>query len=293
MITHGASRQLWDYVDLALLHLAKTRRAKLRSSDAVQTFYEAFFTRNDEEVLGSGADPRVGRRGEILAEIARSKVPAHGRLIDVGCGTGNNLRYVIRPDTKSYGIEYAENSARIARVMLGDDADIRIASATAIPFHDEHFDFAMCIEVLEHIEDDGAALGEIARILRPGGHLVISVPYRHWFPSYFPLMGHFRHYTRDHLEEMLLSRGFCVVQHLPNYPRWSRFANYCSVACRAYSLVLRAFGIKSSQIDVRAPFSDRRLLDVLFSWIEQIRKREGDSDYSRLTTSTFVLAMKR
>jgi len=84
-----------------------------------------------------------------------------------------------------------------------------------------------------------------------------------------------------------------VIKHLENYPRWSRFANYCCVACRAYSLPFRLFGSRPSPIDVTVPFSRRKLMDVLFSLIEHVREKETDIDYSRLPTSTFVLAERK
>jgi SAM-dependent methyltransferase len=290
---YGNRRELWDYLDLGLLHLAKVGRMKFEGSGAEQAFYEEFFTENDEEVLGSDRDPRRRYRGEILREAVHANITAGGRLLDVGCGTGDNLRYILKENIELHGLEYAENSIRIAQEAVGKHADIRSGSATAIPFPDSSCDFALCIEVLEHIEDDGAALTEIARILKPGGKLIMSVPYRHWFPSYFGLMGHFRHYTRLDLEQMLKSRGLVPVKYLSNFPRWSRFANYCYVACRSYTVFLRLLGIRVSPVEARVPFGRRRLLDALFSWIEPIRQREIAMDYSSLPTSTFVLAEKK
>jgi SAM-dependent methyltransferase len=72
---------------------------------------------------------------------------------------------------------------RVAHVDLdppaGDDRpghSQHRASLTALPFGDASFDSAVCFEVLEHIEDDAAAAAELARVLRPGGLLLLSVP---------------------------------------------------------------------------------------------------------------------
>ena len=57
-------------------------------------------------------------------------------------------------------------------------------------------DVALCLEVLEHIEDDQRAVREIHRVLRPDGLLIAAVPYTYYWPQYLKLLGHFRHYTR-------------------------------------------------------------------------------------------------
>lgn len=289
----GSRSEIWDYVDLALLRLAKTGRKKLDKAGTQEEFYNDFFSENDVQVMNSGGDLRRRYRGEILRAAALSRMPANAMVIDVGCGVGDNLRYIGRDDAKLFGIEYAEETARIAKTLLGCLAHVQTASAAAIPFPDRHFDLALCIEVLEHVEDDEGSLSEIARVLRPGGSLIISLPYRHWFPSYFRLMGHYRHYTRYDVEELLGRHGLAVAEYLPNCPRWARFANYCYVISRLYTYALRIAGVRRSPVEVCLPFSGRRLIDVLFAWIEPTRQREMNSDYSALETSTFVVALKK
>lgn len=57
-----------------------------------------------------------------------------------------------------------------------DPAVDRAADLTALPFRDESFDFAICSHVLEHVEDDRAAMAELFRVLVPGGRAVVMVP---------------------------------------------------------------------------------------------------------------------
>jgi ubiquinone/menaquinone biosynthesis C-methylase UbiE len=288
----GNQLEVWDYVDLVLLRLAKIGRRKLEDTETLEHFYNDFFNDNDVQVRSAGGDLRRHYQGEILRTAAWSRMPMDATVIDVGCGIGDNLRYILRDNARFFGVEYAEETARLAQRLLGNQAHVQSASAMAIPFPDQHFDLALCIEVLEHVEDDEKALSETARILRSGGSLILSLPYRHWFPSYYRLMGHIRHYTRTDVESMLVRHGLVIAEYLPNFPRWSRFANYCYVVSRMYTYVLRTFGIRRSPVEVCLPFSRERLIDKLFSWVEPIRQREMRSNYSMLETSTFVVALK-
>jgi SAM-dependent methyltransferase len=290
--TYGNRAEIWDYVDLMLLRIAKLRRRKLAGTNDAEGFYNDFFNDNDVEVMASGGDLRRRCRGEVLASAARSHMPQDAKVLDVGCGTGDNLRYVLRDQAVFFGLEYAERTAAIARRILKGRADISVGSATAIPFGNDEFDLVLCIEVLEHIDKDNEACREIARILKPGGALILSLPYRHWFPSYFNTMGHLRHYTRSDVESLLGRAGLTITRYLPNYPRWSRFANYVYVCCRIYALLLRIFGIRRSPVDVKLPLSRRPLMEIIFARLGDLRDRERDQDYARLETSTFIVARK-
>lgn len=289
---YGNRAEIWDYIDLLLLRIAKLRRRKLATTNDAEGFYNEFFNENDIEVMASGGDLRRRCRAEVLTSAAWSHMPQDAKVLDVGCGTGDNLRYVLRDQAFFYGLEYAEPTTEVARRILEGRADIRVGSATEIPFSDAKFDLVLCIEVLEHIEEDDEACGEIARILKPGGALILSLPYRHWFPSYFSTMGHYRHYTRSDVEKLLSRVGLKVTRYLPNYPRWSRFANYVYVSCRIYALLLRVFGVRRSPVEVKLLFSQRSLMEIMFAMLTGLRDREHDQDYAQLETSTFIVARK-
>jgi len=288
----GNRAEIWDYVDLLLLRIAKLRRRKLAATTDAEGFYDEFFDENDIDVMASGGDLRRRCRAEVLTSAAWSHMPQDAKVLDVGCGMGDNLRYVQRDHAVFVGLEYAERTAQVANRILERRADIRVGSATEIPFGDDEFDLVLCIEVLEHIENDHEGCREIARVLKPGGAVILSLPYRHWFQSYFSAMGHLRHYTRSDVEDMLLRAGLTVTQYLPNYPRWSRFANYVYVSCRIYALLLVVFGVRRSPVEVKLPFSRRPLMEIMFAMLEGMRGRERDQDYARLETSTLIVARK-
>jgi SAM-dependent methyltransferase len=70
----------------------------------------------------------------------------------------------------------ASPALRYVSVDMYDPAVDRAADLTALPFRDESFDFAICSHVLEHIEDDRAAMDELFRVIVPGGRAVVMVP---------------------------------------------------------------------------------------------------------------------
>jgi SAM-dependent methyltransferase len=88
-----------------------------------------------------------------------------GRLLDIGCGT---KPFKCRNDLQWVGVDVAGNP----------DADV-YGSALALPFPDGSFDCVLSTQVLEHLEDPSLALAECARVLRPSGFLILSVP-QYW-----------------------------------------------------------------------------------------------------------------
>jgi SAM-dependent methyltransferase len=288
----GNRAKLSDYLDLFLLRLAKLGRKKLDGRLESEDFYDSFFTDTDDAVFNSGLDRRKTYKGMILDRFVRRYVGEGGMVLDVGCGVGDNLKQVKRGNVRFAGLEYSPRSLERATKALPDDVQLRLGSAVKIPFPADCADMVMCIEVLEHIPDEHEALREIFRVLKSDGHLILSVPYRRWFPSYYTCMGHIRHYTRSGLEMLLAEKGFAVVEWLPNYPRWHRAANYCYVACRVLAIAARVLRIRTLPHELRFPLSNRRILDSLFDRIERIKTAEEKLDYAAVETSTFVLCRK-
>jgi SAM-dependent methyltransferase len=93
-------------------------------------------------------------------------LPRDTRVLDAGCGEGVLVE------------EYADRLAIAGVDANYSSARVRTASLTALPFEDGSFDRALCLDVLEHLsyEDQPRALGELYRVLRSGGELLVSVP---------------------------------------------------------------------------------------------------------------------
>ena len=142
---------------------------------------------------------------------------AHGRaLLDAGCGTGNNLRHLDRRG-RAVGIDLSEEALRFC--VSRDVAAVR-ASVLALPFADARFDVVTSFDVIYHrwVPDDRAAVAEMARVLRPGGLLLVRVPALKALWGAHDEAVHSRHrYTRAELVALLEGCGLEV-----------RRASYCN-----------------------------------------------------------------
>jgi ubiquinone/menaquinone biosynthesis C-methylase UbiE len=100
---------------------------------------------------------------------------AAGDVLEIAVGTGRNLRYY-SDDVRLTGIELSPAMLELARreaAAIGRDADLREGDAQALDFPDQSFDTVTCTLALCTIPDDGAAVREVMRVLRPGGLFVL------------------------------------------------------------------------------------------------------------------------
>jgi SAM-dependent methyltransferase len=119
----------------------------------------------------------VGRRAlarRLLEHYGPASANGHRpRILEIGCGSGALLQDLQEKNTV-YGMDLADAALKICRER-GLDC-VSMADVTALPYGDEAFDTVIAIDVLEHIDDDGAALREIHRVAKPGGTLIVTVP---------------------------------------------------------------------------------------------------------------------
>jgi SAM-dependent methyltransferase len=144
-----------------------------------------------------------GRRRLLVSFLARVGGARAGalRILDYGCGTGGN--------TTSYGqfgsvigVEPDPHAVRLAQARGG--GSYCRADGVRLPFRNGTFDVVIASDVLEHIEDDSGAMAEMARVLRPGGSMIISVPAHQWLFSYHDAaLHHFRRYSKATLRSLL------------------------------------------------------------------------------------------
>jgi SAM-dependent methyltransferase len=154
----------------------------------------------------------VGKRSIVyglLGQYLPTQENKDGRLaLVLGCGTGQNLELRERYGVAT-GTEFVEEALQFCRER--GHTMLARADAVDLPFPDRTFDVATALDVIEHLDDDYAALTEMWRVMKPGGLLVVSVPaYRFLWTYWDDILGHRRRYTTTMLRRVATRAGFRV-----------------------------------------------------------------------------------
>ena len=123
---------------------------------------------------------RRGRGYHALIDELEAEAIPHGgslRILEAGCGTGLVMERVrVRGCRNLFGIDL---SAAMLAAARRNGNSVAQASVTALPFADASFDVAYAFKVLAHVHDIRAAIAEIARVVRPGGTVIVELYNRH------------------------------------------------------------------------------------------------------------------
>lgn len=292
MHTETPRPTLDDYKALWILRLAKIRRrAFARDSAEYEKFYEAYFEERDANAYID--DRRMELRRGVVNDALSRRLSPGASLLDVGCGLGDVMSGIPADlRLRMFGFDFAASNVRVASKRLAGRADIRQGSIYEIPFESSSMDAALCLEVLEHIEDDARAVKEIARVLKPGGFLIGAVPYYYYWPDYQRLMGHFRHYTRRSFGDLLRSAGLEPEEYLPNFPNWHRRYTLAYPWVRIRHMLFGRLVGSKDLYHFKWPWSDRTTMRKVLDRLRPLEDADRRLNYSELDTSTTILARR-
>jgi SAM-dependent methyltransferase len=145
-------------------------------------------------------------RRRIIAELIRREAhpPPDAKILEIGCGTGHNLA-MLAGFGHVDGLELDEEARALSEKRLGRTVmSAPLPELAGVP--DRHYDLIGAFDVIEHIDDDRAALASIAAKLRPGGKFVMTVPAHQWMWSAHDVVNHHkRRYSRTRLKALLES----------------------------------------------------------------------------------------
>ena len=179
----------------------------------------------------------------ITADLKRLGLKSGQHVLDIGCGNGRHTAEAYRlKGIVAVGADLNLDDLKQARERLefhdrlgahgGGCWCLSAADVRHLPFADGHFQAVICSEVMEHIPDHERALAELVRVLKPGGHLVVSVP--RYFPEricwalsdeyHLANQGHVRIYRKDELVRMIQGTGMTLYRihyaHSLHSPYW-------------------------------------------------------------------------
>ncbi len=147
-----------------------------------------------------------GRRTVLDVVVAGLGSSEPARILDAGCGSGRNMVELARHGSVT-GIELSETSVALARDRGA--GEVVAGSILEMPFAEDSFDLAVSLDVIEHLEDDLAALRELRRVVAPGGSLLVTVPAYQWLWSgHDEINHHHRRYTRRSLQRVAEQAGW-------------------------------------------------------------------------------------
>lgn len=178
-----------------------------------------------DETLGTDQQMYEGREFEAAANLVNYyrwitdhfSPYLHGSGTEIGAGIGTYSEY-LRPYFSHMDlVEPSPRQRPALDAKFDDDPDVRVFSETIASYRarvgDTSRDCFCLVNVLEHIEDDAAALGDMTAMLKPGGHICVFVPALPFLYSNLDrIFGHFRRYTKPELDGKFEDAGLEIVK---------------------------------------------------------------------------------
>ena len=224
------------------------------------------------------------RRDMVFRLVQALKLPSNADILEIGCSGGPLLQRLRSVGyTQLTGIDISE--AGIAVAQQRGIPNVSCMDGTKLAFPDASFDLVVASDVLEHIQDEAQALQEWARVLRPGGRLLVFVPaFQFLWGKHDVVNQHFRRYTANQLATVVRGANLKVSR-----------TSYWNVSLFFPTAVVRLF--KHLLPKNNAPVTDdlfavSPLLNKLLSGFIQGENRLLQAINAPIGVSVFTLASK-
>ena len=216
----------------------------------------------------------------LLRQLLAARPYMRGRLLDMGCGRRPYALIYDKLVGQSVGTE-------VAFSPHGTSAADAICFGEALPFEDASFDTILCTEVLEHTREPWRVMAEFARLLRPGGHVLISVPFI--YPLHEKPHDYWR-FTGYGLEAISRSAGLIPLEVA------AKGGTGASLFVLGVNLAVRALNMVSKLLPFRQPLRDypaTRFMMALPQWLFlRLSPAEPPEDHPWMASGLFMVARK-
>ena len=209
-------------------------------------------------------------RSANLFKWVVDRIPAGSRVLDVGCGAGGLVAYLLEAGVDARGIDTSEATVRAARAFLSsrglDPERISVGMTADLIAAGESVETVVCMDCLEHVEDDQALFDELVALTDGGGTLIVTVPaLMSLYGERDERIGHYRRYERAELEA-LASGAPLDVHEL-------RFWNVLGVVPTYISQKVLGRNVDESFRYGQPSLGKRVMRRVLHTWFRQVENR--------------------
>lgn len=148
---------------------------------------------------------------KVVHQLINKFCHKKGRILDVGAGAGKILQEMKQAGWQVSGVDI-EKQAQIESAKRGISVKLTDVSKNHFPFKDNSFDSVLALDLLEHLADNQRCLGEMKRVLKTKGIIIISVPaYEKLFSYWDKMVGHYRRYSAKSLQRLCRKNDLKII----------------------------------------------------------------------------------
>ncbi len=209
-------------------------------------------------------------RAANLFDWVAQRIPEGASVLDVGCGAGGLVAYLLEAGIDARGIDTSEATVTAARAFLSgrglDPERISVGMTGDLISDGVTVDTVVCMDCLEHVEDDQTLFDELVTLTRPGGTLLVTVPaLMSLYGERDERIGHYRRYERDELA--------ALTQGAPLDVHELRFWNILGVAPTFISQKVLGRNVDEGFRYGKPSLRKRLMRRVLHTWFRHFENR--------------------